>query len=98
RTIGPTALVKHLNAIAPSEIDQLHGIIFAAACDFSKAAHDRLREWCAEHKIIECYLWGKGQIEDFLFQPKNDHLLFAYFGFSLAVRRRSIRTELRTRL
>src|SRR5258705_372371 len=44
------------------------------------------------------HLWGKGEIEDMLFQPKNDHLLFAYFGVSLQVRRRSLRTDVRARL
>jgi hypothetical protein len=33
-----------------------------------------------------------------LLQPKNDHLLFAYFGISLQIRRRSMRTDLRSRL
>ena len=36
--------------------------------------------------------------EDMLFQPKNDGILFAYFGFSLSIRRRSVKTELRARL
>jgi hypothetical protein len=43
-------------------------------------------------------LWGKAEIEDQLFQPKNDHLLFAYFGVSLQMRRRSLKTEIRARL
>jgi hypothetical protein len=33
-----------------------------------------------------------------LFQPKNDNLLFAYFGISLIVRRRSVRTQVRSKL
>lgn len=33
-----------------------------------------------------------------LVQPKNDYLLFAYFGFSLQVRRRSLKADLRGRL
>ena len=48
--------------------------------------------------MIEAHLWGKGEIEDMLFQPKNDHLLFAYFGISLQVRRRSLRTDVRSRV
>jgi hypothetical protein len=43
-------------------------------------------------------MWGKGELEDQLYQPKNDNLLFAYFGISLQIRRRSVRTELRSRL
>jgi len=37
-------------------------------------------------------------LQDMLFQPKNDHILFAYFGISLQIRRRSMRTELRSKL
>ena len=33
-----------------------------------------------------------------LVQPKNDHLLFAYFGISLLIRKRGIKTELRAKL
>ncbi len=42
--------------------------------------------------------WGRGDLEDQLFLPENDHLLFAYFGISLQIRRRSQTTELRARL
>ena len=98
RTIGPTALERHLGKIAPDEIEGLHGIIVAAACDFSKATRDKFRAWCAQQLIAEHYLWGKGEIEDQLFLPKYDHLLFAYFGFSLRIRQRSVRTELRSKL
>lgn len=43
--------------------------------------------------VQEFYLWGKAELEDLLYLPKNDHLLFAYFGISLHVRRRSLRTS-----
>jgi hypothetical protein len=42
--------------------------------------------------------WGKGELEDLLFDPSNDHLLFAYFGVSLQVRRRSATADLQRRL
>ena len=32
---------------------------------------------------MEFYLWGAGELEDMLYQPKNDHILFAFFGISL---------------
>ena len=41
---------------------------------------------------------GKAELEDQLFQPKNDHLLFAYFGISLQVRQRTFKTAIRARL
>ena len=48
--------------------------------------------------VEEFYLWGKADLEDMMFLPKNDHLLFAYFGISLQIRRRSLKTEVRSRL
>jgi hypothetical protein len=33
-----------------------------------------------------------------LFQPRNDHLLFAYTGILLLTRRRTMKAELRSRL
>jgi hypothetical protein len=96
--IPPSLLLKYLNEISEDERKHLYGIIFTAACDFSKKARDTFRQWCATHGIMECYLWGKADIEDMLFQLKNDHLLFAYFGISLHIRRRSIKTVLRSKL
>lgn len=98
KAIGPTKLVGYLEAIPATERAGLHGIILAAACDFSKKARDAFREKAREMGVAEAHLWGKAEIEDQLFQPKNDYLLFAYFGFSLQTRRRSLKTELRAKL
>lgn len=98
REIGPSKLVGYLDAIPSAERPQLHGIVFAAACDFSKRARDEFYAKAREFGIAEAHLWGKAEIEDQLFQAKNDHLLFAYFGFSLQVRRRSLKTDVRARL
>jgi hypothetical protein len=96
RAIGPTQLVRYLNAIAAEDVAQLHGILFVACADFSKRARDAFRKWCAEHGLAEFFLWGKAELEDALFQPKNDGLLFAYFGLSLTIRRRWEQARLRT--
>jgi hypothetical protein len=98
RSIPPKKLVRYLDDISESERTGLYGIIFAAACDFSKAARDAFREKVVELGFSEAHLWGKGEIEDRLFQPKNDQLLFAYFGFSLLTRQRSLKTAVRSRL
>ena len=98
KSITPKKLRDYLDAIALDQEQPLYGLIFAAACDFSKKARDDFRAKSRDFAIGEAYLWGKAEIEDMLFQPKNDHLLFAYFGISLQVRRRSLRTELRARL
>ncbi|EJC82491.1 hypothetical protein Rleg4DRAFT_4206 [Rhizobium leguminosarum bv. trifolii WSM2297] len=97
RQIGPAKLAKYLGEIPEEERRHLHGVIFCAAADFSKVCRDRFRSWCSENGISECYLWGKAELEDALFQPKNDHLLFAYFGLSLQIRRRSDQARLRAR-
>lgn len=75
--------------------EEPYGYILAAACDFSKASRDAFRRQCLGHGVQEYVLWGKAELEDMLFLPKNDHLLFAYFGISLQTRRRSLRTSLR---
>ena len=98
KAIGPTKIERYVGDIPDSEVADIYGIVFAAACNFSKQARDRFRERCRELGFAEAHLWGKGEIEDMLFQPKNDHLLFAYFGVSLQTRKRSLKTEVRARL
>ena len=96
RAIGPTKMRQYLGDISDDDAQNLYGVIFTAACDFSIATRDALHKWARERGISEVHIWGKGEIEDQLFQPKNDHLLFAYFGISLQIRRRSARTSLRS--
>lgn len=85
-----TSLIKHAKT--------LHGVLFVAACDFSKKSRDAFRERLLKAGVREAVLWGKAEIEDQLFRPKNDHLLFAYFGVSLASRRRSLKSTILNRL
>ena len=96
--VTPARIQKHLDAIPAESTDGIYGVIFVAACDFSKKTRDVFRAWCRNKGIGEAHLWGKAELEDQLYQPKNDGLLFAYFGFSLRIRRRSVKTELRARL
>ena len=98
RSIGPTKLVGYLDDIRLSEDEKLHGIVFTAACDFSKTARDKFRQKCEALGIAEWHLWGKAELEDKLMRPENDGLLFAYFGISLTIRRRTQRAELRANL
>lgn len=98
RTITPAKLAGYLDEIKLGSDEALHGIIFAAACDFSKKARDAFLTWCHEHGINEGHLWGKGELEDQLYQPKNDNLLFAYFGISLTIRKRSQATQIRAEI
>jgi Restriction endonuclease len=98
RSIGPTALVNYLGDTVLGPDEKLHGLVFTAACDFSKKARDEFAKKCREMELEEWHLWGKAELEDRLFRPENDHLLFAYFGVSLTIRRRSQRADLRARL
>lgn len=96
KAIGPKALREIVAASLPASQPMPHGFVLAAACDFSKQAHDAFREEMVARKIGEFYLWGRSTLEDMLFQPKNDPLLFVYFGLSLQPRRRSMRTQIRS--
>ncbi|WP_342733192.1 hypothetical protein [Bradyrhizobium sp. B117] len=98
RTISPAKLKGYLGQINLTSEETLHGIIFAAACDFSKASRDAFYAWCRDKGITEAVIWGKGELEDQLYQPKNDNLLFAYFGISLTIRRRSQATQIRAEI
>ncbi|SFR74957.1 Restriction endonuclease [Mitsuaria sp. PDC51] len=98
RAIGPKALTDYLDGVVLSPDEQLYGIVFTAAADFSKKARDDFAKKCKAMGLQEWHLWGKAELEDKLFQPAADHLLFAYFGISLTIRRRTQRTELRARL
>lgn len=98
KQIAAAKLFRYLQDIPQEERSTLHGIVLAAACDFSKRTRDAFFAWCREQGIAEAHLWGKGELEDQLFQPKNDHLLLAYFGVSLTIRRRSLATQLRAQL
>jgi hypothetical protein len=95
KSIGPAKLIGYLDGIKLDPKERLYGIVFCAPCDFSKPARDQFFERCRALGIQECQLWGKAEIEDLLLQPKNDHLLFAYFGASLVIRQRAVQTALR---
>lgn len=96
--IGPKRIINYLDGIFDGLQEQIHGIIFIASCNFSKKARDAFIQQIREHGIREFQIWGRSELEDLLFQPKNDHLLFAYFGISLKVRRLAIKTQIRSRL
>jgi hypothetical protein len=98
KSIGPTKLARYVDGIPNSEPQKIYGVIIAAPCDFSKTSRDRFRERCHAAGFTECYLWSRAELEDMLYQPKNDGLLFAYFGISLTIRRRASLSRLRSRL
>jgi hypothetical protein len=98
KAIGPKKIEGYLDGLPDAKDGGIYGLIFAAACDFSFETRGRFYDRARERGFEEVKLWGKAEIEDQLFQPKNDHLLFAYFGISLQARRRSVKTQVRARL
>jgi hypothetical protein len=72
-----------------------YGYILAASANFSKESYDAFREELRKKGVMEFHLWGKAELEDMLHFPKNDRILFAFFGISLVSRRRSRVTEIR---
>ena len=98
KAIGPKKLGQYFDDIPDEGKSALYGLVFAASCNLSKKSRDLLRQKCRDAGISECHVWSISEIEDMLFQPRNDHLLFAYFGISLKLRQRSARTRIRARL
>ena len=96
KTLAPARLRKVVAESLASVAAAPHGFVLAVACDVSKKARDAFREEMVNRGIEEFAVWAKGELEDMLFQPKNDRLLFAYFGISLAARRRTLATAVRS--
>jgi hypothetical protein len=95
KSISPSKITQYVDEMIPDGSVVPYGVIFAAATDFSKKARDAFRARLREKRVKEFYLWGKADLEDMLYQPKNDHLLYAYFGISLQIQRRSQKNKLR---
>src|ERR1700730_7380427 len=97
---------KREAAIGPSKVAQIiddgvkpddppYGYVLAAPANFSKKSFDVFREELRKRGVMEFYLWGRAALEDMLHWPKNDHVLFTFFGISLANRRKSRATNIR---
>ena len=97
KTITPAKIEKYADEMLKGSPTP-YGVIFAASCDFSKKTRDEFTRKMQEKKVQEFYLWGKADLEDMLMQPKNDHLLYAYFSISLVIRRRSMKSQIRSLL
>lgn len=96
--IGPKKMGDYMDEILKGKTEKIHGIIFIARTDFSKKTRDKFLEKLREYNLEEGILWGKAELEDQLFQPKNDQLLFAYFGISLIMKARSNKSRIRSNL
>jgi hypothetical protein len=75
--------------------DPPYGYILAAPANFSKTSYDAFRADLTKKGVMEFYLWGRAELEGMLLLPKNDRILFTFFGISLVSRRRSRSSEIR---
>jgi len=94
KEIGPGRVASIISDCVDPKVPP-YGYILAAPANFSKASYDKFREELRRRGVMEFYLWGRATLEDMLHQPKNDHILFTFFGISLVSRRRSRATEIR---
>jgi hypothetical protein len=94
KEIGPKKIKTILSDINPESPP--YGYILAASANFSKDSYDIFREELRKNGVMEFYLWGKAELEDMLYLPKNDRILFTFFGISLISRRRTRTTEIRS--
>lgn len=94
KVLTPAAVRKILQDV--DQRDPPYGYILAASANFSKKSYDAFREELRAKGVMEFYLWGRAELEDMLHQPKNDRILFTFFGISLVSRRRSRTTEVRS--
>ena len=98
KSLTPKRIQKIVEESLAGAAKPPYGFVLGAACDVSKAARDVFRGAMVAKGIHEFFIWAKGELEDMLFQPKNDHLLFAYFNLSLQPRRRSLAASLRAEI
>lgn len=98
RAISPKQVKEIVTESLASLVKPPHGFVLAVGGDVSKKARDAFRAEMVTRNVSEFHVWARGELEDQLFQPHNDRLLFAYFGLSLQTRRRSVVTSLRHRI
>jgi hypothetical protein len=94
KQLGP-AKVRAIVDESVDKKDPPYGYVLVAPTTFSKRSYDVFRNELRAKGVTEFYLWGKAELEDMLFLPKNDSILFAFFGISLITRQRSRTAEIK---
>jgi hypothetical protein len=95
KALRPADLRTIVDEAVPADRPPPHGLVVAAACDVSADGLAAFREEAIARGVVESQMWSNAHLEDALFQPQHDHLLFAYFGISIATKRRAQLAELR---
>ncbi len=97
KELGPTAVRGIVRTMAKGS-PLPYGYILAAPVNFSKKSYDAFRDELRQVGVKEFYIWGRAELEDMLAMPKNDHVLFAFFGISYTTKKRTRITEIRFRV
>ncbi|RIH64327.1 hypothetical protein D1164_14630 [Mariniphaga sediminis] len=98
QSLSPKKIDKIISNDISRQLNLPYGYILAAPCNFSKKSRDVFKQRLNEFGVNEFFIFGKAELEDLLFLPKYDHLLFAYFGISLQKRKRTLKSNLSSRL
>lgn len=94
KKLGAARIASIINE-AVNRKDPPYGYVLAAPVNFTKKSYDAFRAAAIERGILEFQLLGRAELEDMLYQPKNDRVLFAFFGISFASQKRSRVTDIR---
>jgi hypothetical protein len=94
KVLGPKLIGQIIDECLKNKKDIPYGFILIAPVDFSLKTRESFRNKMLVYGVKEFHLWGKGELEDKLFLPENDHLLYAYFGISLSARKKNLASKI----
>lgn len=98
RRVTPRQASLIAKELIPDPADVPYGVILAAPADLSARAISSFRSESLTRGATEAHVWSRAHLEDMLFLPDNDRLLFAYFGIALKSGSRASLVALRRRL
>jgi hypothetical protein len=98
KTITPAQAKAFVRELVPDPKHPPYGIVLAVAAEASSKTIAAFHEERAKRGVTEAHLWTKAHLEDMLFRPENDNLLFAYFGISISQKKQNAVALLRSQL
>jgi hypothetical protein len=79
KELGPRR-IEAIIADAIKASDPPYGYVLAAPANFSKKTYDAFRTALSERGVQEFHLFGRAELEDMLYMPKNDRILLRFSG------------------
>jgi hypothetical protein len=98
KKLSPAQIRQAVRDLLPKGEARPYGIILAVATDVTANSLASFQDERIKQGIKEAHFWTKAHLEDLLFRPENDHLLFAYFGISIVQRRVNKAREIKRRI